>query len=131
MQKTSPGLALNLKNNYFRARNAKDGYVGYLAGDDDEKVLEAMLDADVDLDDVQCNDGKITLFAPASQFYQSKTAVLESFPDTNLEVQEITFLPQATTSLGAEDVPVFEKFMNMLNECEDVQEVYHNAELPD
>lgn len=101
------------------------------AGDDDEKVLEAMLDADVDLDDVQCNDGKITLFAPASQFYQAKTAVLESFPDTNLEVQEITFLPQATTSLGAEDVPVFEKFMNMLNECEDVQEVYHNAELPD
>ena len=29
------------------------------------------------------------------------------------------------------DVPMFEKFLEMLNECEDVQEVYHNAQLPE
>ncbi len=100
------------------------------AGDDAESVLEAMLEADVDVDDVQCKDGKITLFAPAGQFYQAKTAVLEAFPDTEFEVQEITFLPQSTTRLSEADVPLFEKFMNMLNDCDDVQEIYHNAELP-
>ena len=32
-------------------------------------------------------------------------------------------------TVSGEDVAVFEKFMNMLNDCEDVQDVYHNAEL--
>ena len=57
--------------------------------------------------------------------------MLAAFSDVELEVQEITFLPQSTTRLSEEDVPMFEKFMNMLNECEDVQEIYHNAELTD
>ncbi|MCA9204359.1 MAG: YebC/PmpR family DNA-binding transcriptional regulator [Pirellulaceae bacterium] len=101
------------------------------AGDNEDQVIEAMLEAEVDVDDVELKDGKVTLFAPAAQFYQAKTAVLEAFPDVELEVQEITFLPQSTMRLSDEDVPRFEKFMDMLQDCDDVQEVYHNAELPE
>ncbi len=100
------------------------------AGDDEEKVLEAMLEADVDVDDIECKDGRVTLFAPAAEFYKAKTAVQEAFPDVQLEVQEITFLPQSSTELNEDDVPIFEKFINMLNDCEDVQEIYHNVKLP-
>ena len=32
--------------------------------------------------------------------------------------------------LNAEDAALFEKFLNLLNECDDVQEIYHNAVLP-
>ena len=85
----------------------------------------------MDVDDVECEGGKITVFAPAAQFYQAKTAVLKAFPDAELEVQEITFLPQSKTHLAGEDVAAFDKFINMLNDCEDVQEIYHNAELPE
>ncbi|HRX81315.1 MAG TPA: YebC/PmpR family DNA-binding transcriptional regulator [Pirellulaceae bacterium] len=99
-------------------------------GDNSEQVLEAMLEAEVDVDDVECKDGRITLFAPASEFYKAKTALLEAFPDTELEVQEISFVPQATKQISAADVPLFEKFINLLNDCEDVQEIYHNAILP-
>jgi len=56
--------------------------------------------------------------------------LLEAFPDTELEVQEISFLPQATTEISPEDRPRFEKLINMLNDCEDVQDIYHNAVLP-
>lgn len=101
------------------------------AGDNEDQVIEAMLEAEVDVDDVELKDGKVTLFAPAAQFYQAKTAVLEAFPNVELEVQEITFLPQSTMRLSDEDVPRFEKFMDMLQDCDDVQEVYHNAELPE
>ena len=31
--------------------------------------------------------------------------------------------------ISEEDRPMFDKFINMLNECDDVQEVYHNAGL--
>lgn len=99
-------------------------------GDDGDKILEIMLNADVDVEDVECNDGTINLFAPAGEFYKAKTALLEAFPKMEFLVQEITFLPQANKELSGDDAQMFEKFMNMLNDCEDVQDIYHNAILP-
>lgn len=99
-------------------------------GNNEEQVLEALLEANVNIDEIECKDGYMTIFAPPSEFYKAKTALLQAFPKLELEVQEITFIPQARKQIGADDVPMFEKFINMLNDCEDVQEVYHNAELP-
>jgi YebC/PmpR family DNA-binding regulatory protein len=99
-------------------------------GDNAEQVLEVMLEADVDVDDVECKNGQVTLFAPAAEFYKAKTALLEAFPKVELEVQEISFVPQATKNISPDDLPLFEKFINLLNDCEDVQEIYHNAIVP-
>lgn len=100
------------------------------AGKNEEQVLEALLEAGVEIDETESNDGFVTIFAPPSEFYKAKSAVLEAFPGTEFEVQEITFLPQSSTTLSAEDVPMFDKFIQMLNECDDVQDVYHNAVMP-
>jgi YebC/PmpR family DNA-binding regulatory protein len=99
-------------------------------GDNSDQILEALLTAEVDVTDVESENGRITIFAPASEFYKAKQALLEMFPGTELEVQEISFLPQSNQAISADDLPMFEKFMTMLNDCEDVQEVYHNASLP-
>jgi len=99
-------------------------------GDNEEQVLEALLNAEVNVDEIECKDGNLTIFAPPDEFYKAKTALLQAFPGTELEVQEITFLPQTTKSLSADDLTMFQKFMTMLNDCDDVQDVYHNADLP-
>lgn len=99
-------------------------------GDNEDQVLEAMLNAGVDIDDIESKDGTLTIFAPPAEFYKAKTALLQAFPETELEVQEITFLPQSTKSISQEDLPLFEKFVDMLNDCDDVQDIYHNADLP-
>lgn len=99
-------------------------------GDNGDQVMEAMLNADVNIEDVESKNGTVTIFAPPAEFFKAKTALLQAFPETELEVQEITFLPQSTKAITAEDLPMFEKFVNMLNECDDVQEIYHNADLP-
>lgn len=99
-------------------------------GDDGEPVLEALLAAEVDVTDVECEDGRITVFAPASAYFKAKSALAEAFPALEIEVEEITFLPQARTEISPDDLPMFEKFVNMLNDCDDVQDVYHNAILP-
>ncbi len=98
-------------------------------GDNEEQVLEAMFAADVAIEEVESKDGYITIFAPPAEFYKAKTAVLEAFPDVELETQEITFLPQSRKTLSAEDQAQFEKFLEMLNDCDDVQNVYHNVVL--
>ena len=99
-------------------------------GENEEQVLEAMLEADVNVDEIECKAGNVTIFAPPGEFFKAKTALLQAFPGTELEVQEITFLPQSTKAISPEDLPMFEKFIGMLNDCDDVQDIYHNAELP-
>ena len=99
-------------------------------GVNDEKVLEAMFAADVAIEEVESKDGTITVFAPPTAFYKAKTALLEAMPGLELEVQEITFLPQSNKTLSAEDLASFERFLGMLNDCDDVQEIYHNVSLP-
>jgi len=99
-------------------------------GDSEEKVIEALFAADVAVEDVESKDGVITVFTPPAEFYKAKTAVLEAMPGVELDVQEITFIPQATKTLGAEELATFEKLLQTLEENDDVQEVYHNIVLP-
>ena len=98
-------------------------------GDDDEAVLEALMMADVDVTDVEVDNGKVTVFAPHTEYNNVKTALEESFERVDFDVQEISWEPQTTTPVTGDDVAMFEKFMDMLDDCDDVQQVYHNAEL--
>jgi YebC/PmpR family DNA-binding regulatory protein len=99
-------------------------------GNNEDEVLEAMLNADVNVEEIESKDGALTIFAPPDEFFKAKTALLQAFPGTELEVQEITFLPQTTKALSADDLAMFQKLMTMLNDCDDVQDVYHNADVP-
>lgn len=99
-------------------------------GDNEEPVLEAMLAADVNLNEIESKDGYLTIFAPSGEFFKAKTALLHAFPKTELKVQEITLLPQSSKALSPEDMPMFQKLIAMLNDCDDVQDVYHNVDLP-
>ncbi len=96
-------------------------------GDNDEQVFEALLEADVDVHDVELDDGHITVFAPHTEFFKAKTVLSEQFDSLEFDVEEISWVPQDTKDISEEDMPMFEKFMDMLNDCEDVQNVYHNA----
>ncbi len=99
------------------------------AGDDDEPVLEALMEADVDVTDVEVEDGKVTVFAPSSEFFKAKTALSEGIPGIDLEVEDISWVPQTSTPVSGDDAANMEKLLDMLEECDDVQQVYHNAEL--
>lgn len=99
------------------------------AHDDEEAVLEILLNADVDVTDVELEDGMITVLAPHTEYNNVRTALLDAIPDIDFEMDEITFLPQTWTLVTGEDnIKNYNNFMAMLNDCDDVQNVYHNAE---
>ncbi|GAA0796400.1 YebC/PmpR family DNA-binding transcriptional regulator [Marinobacterium sediminicola] len=99
------------------------------AGDDEEAVLEALMEGDVDVTDIENEDGKISVFAPNTEYFKAKTALIERFGEIDFDVDEIQFIPQSYTTLSGDDVALFEKFLAMLNDLDDVQQVYHNVEL--
>lgn len=99
------------------------------AGDDEEPVLEALMEADVDVTDIENENGQITVFAPHTEYAKARTALTNTFGELDFAVDEIQFLPQTMTELSGDDVALFEKFLDMLNDLDDVQNVYHNAEI--
>lgn len=98
------------------------------AHDDEDAVLEALLTADVDATDIENEDGKITVFTPPADYIKAKQALTDAFPGIDYEVDEIQFLPKGSTPISGDDLALFEKFMDMLNELDDVQNIYHDAE---
>ena len=98
------------------------------AGDDEEAALEALMMEDVDVTDIECEDGKITVFAPHTEYGKAKTALTNAFEEIDFDVDEIQFVPQNSAPLSGDDVEVFEKFVDMLTDLDDVQNVFHNAE---
>lgn len=125
--------------NCFTKTNAKIGAPGAVAhmfehqaiiafkGDDEDAILELLMEADADVTDIECEDGIITVFAPHTEFFAIRNALTAANPDITFDVEEVTFVPQTETEVSGDDVAMFDKFMDMLEDCDDVQDVYHNA----
>ena len=99
------------------------------SSDDEDGVMEALLEADVDVSDIESDDeGKVTVFTPNTEYGKARKAILDAFGEIEFDVDEIQFVPQMTTEISGEDVEQFERFLDLLNDLDDVQRVYHNAE---
>jgi YebC/PmpR family DNA-binding regulatory protein len=96
--------------------------------DDEDKVLEALLAADVDVSDIENEAGKITVFTPPTQYAKAKQALADAFGDIDYDVDEIQFIPKGATQITGDDVALMEKFLDMLNDLDDVQNVFHDAD---
>ncbi len=97
-------------------------------GDNEDTVLEALLMADVDVTDVEVEDGKVTVFAPNVEYAKAKSALVEAFGEVDFDVDEIQFVPQNSAALEAEDAEQMQKLIDFLNDLDDVQNIYHSAE---
>lgn len=97
-------------------------------GGDEETVLDALMEADVDVSDIENEGGTITVFAPHSEYFKAKQALTDTIENLDLDVDEIQFIPQNTAPVTGDDIEMFNKFIDMLNDLDDVQNIYHNAE---
>ena len=92
-----------------------------------EETLELCGADDDDVRDVE-EDDTVIVYAEPDQFHQ----VQEAFKQAGVEeftVAEITMLPQNEVTLDDESKAQFEKLIDVLEELEDVQQVYHNVDL--
>jgi len=90
-------------------------------------VLEALMMADVDVTDIECENGEITVFAPNTEYGKARNALTDAFEGLDFEVDEIQFVPQVVTELSEDDAATFEKLVALLEDLDDVQTVHHNV----
>lgn len=98
------------------------------SGQDEEAVLDALLLADVDVVDIENEEGMLTVFAPHTESFKAKKSLSDAFGEIEYEVDEIQFIAQNTAPLVGDDIETFETFTAMLNDLDDVQSIYHNVE---
>lgn len=98
-------------------------------GDDEDAALEALMEADVDVSDIESEDGMITVFAPNTEYGKARQAIVDAFEGIEFEIDEIQYLAQNSAPLTSdEDKEMFEKLIELLNDNDDVQNVYHSVE---
>jgi YebC/PmpR family DNA-binding regulatory protein len=96
-------------------------------GQDEEAVLEALLMNDVDVVDIENDADKLTVFAPHTELFKAKQALNDAFGEIDYDVDEVQFIAQNSAPLSGDDVEMFERFMGMLENLDDVQTIYHNV----
>jgi YebC/PmpR family DNA-binding regulatory protein len=98
---------------------------------DEEAALEALMAADVDVSDIEAEHEKISVFAPQTEYFKAKQALIDAFGEIEFEVDEIQFIPKKTTPVSGDDIEMLTRFLEMLDDVDDVQNVYHDAEVED
>jgi len=96
-------------------------------GIEEEDLLEAMFNQNIDVDDVETEEGLCTVYAAPDQLHQVSQVIRESFTEVEVLLEEQTYLAQNVIELSDEEGRLFEKLLDMLEDCEDVQRVYHNV----
>ncbi|TAN13172.1 MAG: YebC/PmpR family DNA-binding transcriptional regulator [Burkholderiaceae bacterium] len=102
------------------------GQLFFAPGTSEDKVLEAALEAGAD-DVVSDDDGSIEVITDPGAFESVKKALEAA--GLNAEMAEITMRPNATIDLAAGDASRMQQLVDALEELDDVQAVYHNANL--
>jgi YebC/PmpR family DNA-binding regulatory protein len=104
----------------------KQGVISFAAGVDEDTIMNAALEAGAD-DVVMHDDGSIDVMTSPEAFLDVKTA-LEATGLT-AEHSDIVMEADVKVSLNAEDTQKVLDLIDMLEDLDDVQEVYHNLEI--
>lgn len=95
--------------------------------DDEEAMMDAMIESDIDLNDIEIEDGYMTITMDPTQLDDAKAVVEQLIPDVKFIVLEDKMVPNETVELQGEDKEMFKRLVTLLDEVDDVQNVYHNV----
>jgi YebC/PmpR family DNA-binding regulatory protein len=107
---------------------SKAGQLSYPSGSDEDRLMEAALEAGAE-DVLRNADGSLDVLTTPDTF----GAVQDAMVSAGLapERAEVTMRPSTSTVVGAEEAAKMLKLLEMLEDLDDVQQVYSNAEIPD
>ena len=102
------------------------GQLIFAPGSDEDKIMEVALDNGAD-DVISGDDDAIEVLTPLATFEQVKNAL--SAAGLHAELAEVTFRPENTIEIEGDDAVKMQKILDVLEDLDDVQEIYHNAAL--
>ena len=102
------------------------GQFVFAPGTSEDKVMELALEAGAE-DVVTGEDGSIEVLCAPADFEAVKNALEAG--GLKPEIAEVTMRAENTIALAGEDAQRMQKLLDVIEDLDDVQDVYHNAEL--
>lgn len=106
-------------------------YLGLLSfkSDKTEEIFEELLNAGIEIVDYESEDDYINITLHPNDYNKVKDVVEKIIPEVDYEIDQVGMFPKEKTTLEGEDKEVFEKLYNMLDNVDDVTEIYHNVNI--
>lgn len=96
----------------------------------EDELLEILIMNDLDVSDIEVEEDAITIFGAATDYYAIHTAISDAKPEMDFITEQIMWLPIMQSDFDQqEDRDKFDRLIQMLDELDDVQDVYHNITL--
>ena len=91
-----------------------------------DDTINALIENDVDIKDIEEDDG-IIIYGDPQDLFKIKESITKVLPNVTFDMDEITMLAKDKVELTGEDLELFNKLLTMLDDVEDVSNVYHNV----
>jgi YebC/PmpR family DNA-binding regulatory protein len=104
------------------------GLLGYPAGSDEDRIMEAAIEAGA-TDVVTNDDGSVDVLTAPEDFEAVQKAMQEAGHEP--EHAEVTMRASTKAEVSADEAESLLKLLDVLDELDDVQNVYSNAEIPE
>jgi len=107
-------------------------YTGVISFDTDkskDEIEEALILNDIDVLNVDLDEGNIEIQVSPDSFNKCLEQITKDFGINEFTQAEVTYIPQMQVKLSDDDKGKLERLLEALNDIEDVQAVYYNADV--
>jgi UPF0082 protein HMPREF0863_00884 len=95
--------------------------------ENDDEILEVLLNAGIEIVDIEKEDGYVTVSLNPSDMNSAKDEIEKIIPNVDYEVDEVGMYAKDKIILEGEDKEIFDRLYNILEDIEDVSQIYTNV----
>ncbi len=97
--------------------------------DKEEEIFEKLLAEGIEIIDIENNNKKITIYSHPNDFNKVKDVLEQIIPNIDYIYDEVGMFPKEQVMLNEEDMIIFKKLYDLLEEIDDVVNIYHNVNM--
>ena len=95
--------------------------------ENDDEILEVLLNAGIEVVDIEKEDGYVTVSLNPSDMNSAKDEIEKLVPNVDYEIDEVGMYAKDKITLEGEDKEIFDRLYNILEDIEDVSQIYTNV----
>ena len=96
-------------------------------GISEEEAMNAIIEDGLDIDDIESDGDMVIIYGNPKDLHALKSAI-EKIKNVEFEIDEISMIPKDKITISGEAKEIFDRLLNMLEDIEDVKDIYHNVE---
>ena len=101
------------------------------SGMSEDDALETLMMAECEVTDIESDEDIVIITGEPGDLDHIKDALTSTGKELVFYEDHVTYVPNDKITLSEEDLAKFDRFISLTDDVDDIQEVYHNVELPE